>query len=306
MLVLACGVLAAGHAIAQDSDEKRAATLFTEGREALARGDTTVACDKFRESFRLGKRASALLNLAQCEETAGKLADALAHWKEGSSMLPASDDRVAVAAEHLRSIEPRVPRIRLRMAPRIPPSAKVTLDGTSVSAGSLETTIPVNPGSHEVVLSIPGSPEQRHAVLVRESEQQDVVLGAERVPDAAPTATPEQSTPQGRKIATWTAGGIGAAGLITAAVTGAMILSKKSTADDNCPNKVCNAAGRDAIDSTHPLITVNYIGWGVGIVGAGVATYLLLTNSSPHPAPSTAIAPAWIPGGMALTLDRRF
>jgi hypothetical protein len=298
-------VLLAGPAYAQDADSKRAATLFTEGREALARGDTEVACDKFRESFRLGKRASAMLNLAQCEETRGKLADALSHWKEGSSMLEPSDERVAVAGEHLRAIEPRVPRLRLRMAPRIPPSAQVTLDGTPVSTSSLETTMPVNPGAHEIVLAIPGRPEQRHTIVVKEREQQEVVLGTDSVPITPPASEPQPQS-QARRIATWTAGGVGAAGVLTAAVTGVMILSKKSTVEGNCPNKVCNATGRDAIDSANPLITVNYIGWGVGIVGAGVATWLLLTNPSQQSGSTTAIAPTWIPGGMGLTFDRRF
>lgn len=40
-------------ALAQNDDERRAATLFTEGRAALERGDYTSACPKFEASSKL-------------------------------------------------------------------------------------------------------------------------------------------------------------------------------------------------------------------------------------------------------------
>src|SRR5262245_19238484 len=97
-------VLAAGPAHAGDAEERRAETLFREGREALARGDNTTACAKFAESVRHTRRPGPLLNLAQCDEQRGDIVAALQRWSEGLALLPAGDERAAVARAHVDAL----------------------------------------------------------------------------------------------------------------------------------------------------------------------------------------------------------
>jgi hypothetical protein len=100
-------------------------------------------------------------------------------------------------------------------------------------------------------------------------------------------------------------GGIGVAGVATAAVTGAILLSRDAEIEENCPDKRCNAEGRELIDGSQPLLVANAIAWGVGIVGLGVGTWLVLSSDAPSE-PVTAFGPRLVPGGAGVGFARSF
>src|SRR5688572_15982089 len=99
LALLACASIA--HAA---DDETRARDLFTEGRDAMNRGDYAIACAKFEESMRLFRRASMLLNLGACNEKLGKLATSLRYWQEGVSALEITDPRYETSKEEVRRL----------------------------------------------------------------------------------------------------------------------------------------------------------------------------------------------------------
>jgi hypothetical protein len=99
---------------------------------------------------------------------------------------------------------------------------------------------------------------------------------------------------------------VGAAGIVTAGVTGALLLSRDKKIKDHCQDKHCDSEGRDLIDGNKPLVIVNYVGWGVGVAGIGVGAFLLLTGRSQEKAPQTTVSATPLPGGAALGLARSF
>jgi hypothetical protein len=103
---------------------------------------------------------------------------------------------------------------------------------------------------------------------------------ATRVPEQslatpAPTPAPERA---GTAPWFWVAGGIGAAGLVTGGITGALVFSKKSEIDDNCRRFDCSREGKEAADSAQTLALVSTVGFAVGVVGCATAAVLLLTS----------------------------
>jgi hypothetical protein len=80
----------------------------------------------------------------------------------------------------------------------------------------------------------------------------------------------------------WIVGGAGAVLLVTGGIFGAMALSSNGEAKDGCSDPAnCNDTGAlDAADRRDTQATIANVGVGLGIVGLGVGTVLLLTQPS--------------------------
>src|ERR1700722_15525033 len=84
LLVAAFPALFPGAARAQADSDKRAASLFEEGRKLMADRRYSEACPKFAESERLAPSGGAVLNLADCLEKLGHLAGAWRRFNEAA------------------------------------------------------------------------------------------------------------------------------------------------------------------------------------------------------------------------------
>lgn len=274
-------------ALAQSKDPAAAEALFREGRALSDAGDIAGACAKFRESDRLDPAVGTTFNIADCEERLGHLATAWTLFDEVAQRLPASDKRRAVAQSRAAALEPRLPKLDIRLAGAAA-GAHVARDGVELGSASQGTPLPVNPGEHVVVVSAPGRAERSFKVVVSEREIRtlDVEPGApnaltvETPGPAAPKAAP--ATPE-RQPATlgYVLGGVGVAGFVTAAVAGALVLQKKSVVDQHCDAaKRCDAEGLRATKSGKTLGIVTTAGLITGAVGIGTGAYLILSAGS--------------------------
>ena len=83
-----------------------AEALFVEGRQLFAQGDFAKACPKFEESNRLDPAVGTLLNLAACEEKAGKRAQACTHYAEVARLTQQSgqQERAKFAQEKAQNL----------------------------------------------------------------------------------------------------------------------------------------------------------------------------------------------------------
>jgi hypothetical protein len=70
--------------------------------------------------------------------------------------------------------------------------------------------------------------------------------------------------------------GVGVSGFAVGGVFGILAMSKKSSADNECPNKVCNPQGTALISQAQTSATVSTIGFGVGLAGAAAAAWLFI------------------------------
>lgn len=302
-------------------DPAAAEALFRQGREAMKRGDHAAACAKFTESQRLDPAPGTLLNLAECQERLGKVATAWQALQEAVERLPPGDERVPLARTRAAALLARAPHLVITLARDAPAGTRVLRDGIELGPASLGVALPTDPGRHEIEVQAPGRRPERVTVALAERERRTVLVAAGPAlpppPPPAPAPAPAAARPapppppvttaparapappaaRSRPLAGWIAGGVGAAGLATWAVTGLLWLDRKDTVDRAYdPQRVCSPEGRDAGRSGRTLGTVNTVALGVGLVGAGVGAYLLL-GGEPRREPRVALVP--LDGGAA-------
>jgi hypothetical protein len=310
--------LATGAAHAQPAADPndQAAALFREGREALEKGEHPLACKKFTESLAMSKRASTLLNLAQCEEGQRHLVAALQRWNEGIGLLDANDERVGPSRDRAAALERRIPRVSVKRAPGAPAGTVITMDGTALDEAALGTAIPVDPGDHVLVVTAPGQLEQRSTITLAESERRELTVGPGVVPTAIPIATASATAtatttapPPSSSMRTmgFVTAAVGLAGLVAAGITGGIVAANDGTIQANCPNKRCNDLGASTLDTSRALLIVNAATLGAGLVGVGAGTvFILIGGPSQKPARTVGIAPAIDPSGAGVRVTGAF
>lgn len=286
-----------------------AEALFNSGREAMAKGDYEHACQQLRESNRLEPAVGTQFNLADCEEKRGKLATAWTLFRAVEQKVPEGDERASVARERAQALEGRLPKVTLRLAAGAPKETTVRDGDTELEAGSFGIPLPMDPGTHEFVVSAPGRSSQKIEITLADGEHRDVEVkpgeaSGSSVPVERRSGAPPLDHPHGSNTKTlgFAIGGVGVAGVAVGAIAGAMVLGKKSTADENCPNKLCTSqAGLDAVDSARTLKLVSNIGWAVGVLGLGAGAYFVLTSSDGE---RTSVGAAALPAGGQLSVTR--
>lgn len=300
--------LAVVPSLASAQTNPAAEALFNSAREAMAKGDYEHACQELRESNRLEPAVGTQFNLADCEEKRGKLATAWTLFRAVQQKVPEGDERSSIAKERAQALEARLPKVTLRLASGAPKDTTVRDGDVELGSASFGISLPMDPGAHEFVVSAPGRSARKIRVELAERESRDVEVNPGEAFSRSP-AVPEnsagaaQSHGSNTRTLGFVIGGVGVASLGVGAVAGIMVLGKKSTADDNCPNKQCTSqAGLDAVDAGRTLKTVSNIGWIVGVVGVGAGAYFVLTSDGSTPTTSVGAAP--IPAGGQLSFSR--
>jgi hypothetical protein len=283
-------------------DPATAEALFRQGRQALEAKNYREACPKFAESQRLEPAAGTLMNLATCEEKLGKLASAWQHWKEAIDALPPSDDRISFARGRVNDLEKKLPKLRVTLAGA---GGKVFRDEIELGPASQGVMLPVDPGPHVVTVQLEGHLPEKATVEVAEGEEKQIEVHPGPIDSHAHEVHADiVAKPRPRTLG-WVVGGIGVAGVGTAAVSGLMLVNQRSKVQTLCPEKSCTTQeGVDAAATGKTLLVVNTAGWIVGAVGVGLGAYLVLSPSSSKV--TTALVPSASPDGASLACVGRF
>jgi hypothetical protein len=313
---------AASSARAQTSDRASAEALFRAGRQANARGDYATACQRFEESNRLDPAIGTVFNLANCREKLGQLASAWQRYQEAIQKLPTGDERIAIATQRVAALEAKLPKLTLTLPDSAPKGALILKDGVELGSGSLGVELPVDPGEHVLIVRAPDHEDRTVSVTLAEGEKRalELEVGAPKpqalqaavpapashegfYPPSAPARAEQGSSPQ--RTAGIVIASVGAAGLVLSVVTGALVLSKKHTVDDNCVNKRCSPDALDAADSGRTLSAVSTVAFVTGAAALGGGIVLVLTGHRHEPA-HTALSAAAFAGGGGLRWSGRF
>jgi len=300
------------NAAAQDT--ATAGALFEKGVADMEAKRFASACPAIEESQRIDPRPGTLFTLAECLAQWGKVASAVARYQEYVDLVPLlapqqqtrHRDRVAAARAELTKLKPTVPTLTLVLPANAPAGTSVTRNGETLGGAALGLALPVDPGQYDIVTHAPGVPDRQTSVTLGlgDTKRLELETGlgpaspsvqpatpalapptSARVENAAPAAPPpERSSGSGRRTGAYVAGGVGIAGVALGSVTGVLVLGKKHTVSDNCPNHDCNDTGYSAVKSGKDLALVSDIGFGVGIAGLVLGGVLLLTGSDPEPA----------------------
>ncbi len=322
-LGLGCLLLAPAAAFADAptaQDRTLAESLFRDAKKLVAAKRYAEACPMLAESQRLDPGGGTLLNLATCHVAAGLTATA---WGELSEALATAKrdgraDRVKAAQADIAALEPRLSRLTVvvAVAPSVP--TEVDFDGKPLPTVAWGRPFPVDPGPHALKAHAPGRAPFEASVLVLANADQkkiDVPLLAPAVaavpvvavaapppvalvtPPPGPVtdapAPPVETDHTARRTAGYVTGAVGVVGLGVGTYLALHAIALRSDSNQGC-TPGCTAAAvsqnNDAITSAN----LANVGFGVGIVGLGVGTYLVVTSFTKG-APAAARAAASIP-----------
>ncbi len=280
--------LAPAHAWGQDLATAEA--LFNKGVAEIKLGNYKEACPAIAESQKLDPRPGTQFTLAECLARAGKSASAFVAFEDFLRTVhafPAAQqsryaDRVKVAEGKKAELKPTIPELTIVLPKGAPSGMKITRDGMEVTGPMMGLSLPVDPGVHRVIVELPGKPRSDENIELSPGEHRtlEVLLPGEKrkgVDGAGPDKS-EGKPGTSRAIGTYSALGIGAAGLVMGGITGGLALSDKRAADKQCPQFACTAGGLDAVDHGRTMARLSTVGFAVGGVGIAAGVILFLTR----------------------------
>jgi hypothetical protein len=195
LAVLAVWLVAPG----AGADEPAAERLFREGRELMLEHRYAEACPKFQQSQELEPRLGTLLNLAVCHEEEGKVASAWVEYQQALTTARTEGDakRERLARERIASATPRVPWLTIEISQQAPDTLEIELDGSRLSPELWRREMPVDPGAHRLVVTLPKRIviDRRFELAEGEREVVRVPLPSEQPSAEPPPAKPRLQAP---------------------------------------------------------------------------------------------------------------
>lgn len=288
---------------AQAGDPAAAREQVKLGYQLAQDGKCEEAIPHFVESLRLDAKAITLINLASCEEKTARLADALGHWVEARAKAQAEGNAPIEeeAEKKAKALEARVPKLTVMVA-GAPPDAEVMRDGVTLGSASMNVGLPVNPGTHTLLVRAKDHEDTTQTITIAEGEAKRVELklgGAKKTVVAPPGSGPAKE--EGSKTSPLVLIGFGTAvaGVAVGTITGLMAFGKANTAEEKCPQRdPCSSTeGVDAGSSGQTLGTISTIAFIVGGAGAALGVYGLVWGK-PGASTSVAVSVGPVGGGL--------
>jgi hypothetical protein len=282
---------------------QQAQTLFDEARALMKEGRYPEACPKLAESQRLDPGGGTLLNLGICHARAGLTATALSELRAALAQAEAGQraDRVKTAQHQIDELMPKLSWLRVRTASDIATlGVRVELDAVELSQADFGNERPIDPGVHEVKATAPGYIPWSTRVQIASAMDHQIVdippLESEprSVPAAPPppavipkAVVPEQPAagraPESTGTPSWigyTTGGVGLAALGVGAYFGVRAITLKNRSDEHCDDagRCDSQTAVDDFNNAKQAAVLADVFIVTGIVGVGVATYLLVAT----------------------------
>lgn len=287
-------------AFAQDAASQDIAQARQLGQQAQAAYDA----GNYAESEKLWNAAAKLysqaptltLGLARTQAKLGHVVASqesynkiIREWSNVASPPPAFKDALEAAKTEVGAVSAKVASVTLTVEG--PASPVVTIDGQTVPVAALGLKRPVDPGSHKVSATADGYKPAETTFSVAEGGTSAATLKMEKAPDAVVAGTPapgpspsEPGADTGgskgsmNKTLAFVAFGVGGAGLVVGAITGAIALGKAGDLKDKCnADKACPPTESDNVDSYKSMGTISTVGFIVAGVGGAAGLVLLLT-----------------------------
>lgn len=291
MACLSPVLFGASSALAEDD----ATAALKKGYELKKAGKCAEAVVFLRESFEKKPSAKAVLNWAECEESAGKFLAARAHYLEGRRLaeIEKQAELTTLADSRIAAIGPRVPRVTFTLPDGTSaPKAEISIDGAKQSTLS---DVEIDPGEHRATVALEGHREGAEVFSIAPGEKRTVVLRLGEPFAGRPATGPNTPvSPTDPVLADRTDGHgqrLGGAllfggGLVLVGVGSVLGLTAKGDYDSavkaSCDPAGCDAQGRDAIASARSQATVATVFFVAGgLVTVGGAVLWLTAKKSP-------------------------
>ena len=308
-LAIIIASLTAAVAVAHADDElPKADALFAEAEALRDAGNATAACAKFEEALKYNRNAvGTMLNVALCDEQAGKLASAVKLFADARDLAREHHlvEHLQAAEEHLAKDEPMVAHLAIAFTE--PPGAdtKLLIDDEVIPTSSADD-VPVDPGRHTITVTAPGRLPNETRVDVARLQHKAVAI-----PKLAyPPVRSSRRTVVGKVIV------IGGTALVATGVTLGLFarsdyrsqFDPDSTGVTPCSKvgtmTVCNSDGLSKTQKARTLGGVGTVVGGAGVVAIGVGALLWLL---PHDTRENAgVVPVVAPDRVGLAVVGSF
>lgn len=285
------------------SNEMEAERLFRAGEKKFDAGQYAEACGDFAGSLRFGPKLGALLNLALCHETIGKLATAWREYQYSAAWAAQNGQRERhdFAMQHAQALEPKLPRVLFQL-PSDQAIDSVEIDGEPLPDVRWYLPVFLDAGEHAVAVTAPGKQRETVTFRVSDSPTEQVVMVSSLI-DEVPRALPGPSDPhRARRITGYAMLGAGAVAAAVGVTFGAVFLATRPA---DCAGSCTAESARDERDAGRSAV-VSTIGFGAGLVLGGIGTALVLTSLPRRDARPYGVAVAPAPGGGFASFTARF
>jgi hypothetical protein len=320
---LAAAVPALAAPVAPESatpvQREQASARFKAGKDLMDQGKFPEALQQLRESLDIVASPTTRLLVARCLVKMGKLVEGYAELGrtivEGKE-LAASDPRYEKAAQSATDerteLEKQIGLVTINVS-HATDDTTLTVAGEQLRRGAWGEPAPVMPGTTAIVLTVPGHKPLEASVTMVAGQTKSVDLDASTAaplsssatPQPEPTPTPETPSPSSGNhgLRTWAyvAGGVGAAGLLSFAIFGALASSKYNDLKNACGNAPCPPSRADDISTGKTDQTIANVSLALGIVGvaAGATLFVIsIPKKNDAPAPQTSLVVG--PGSLGL------
>jgi tetratricopeptide (TPR) repeat protein len=272
----------------------KARAQFQKGLALETAGDWAGALALFQQVALVKLTPQVRFHVGMCEEKLGQLGAALgdyelaAHEADQAGIAEVSA-QVALRREELRARIPTVTIVRGQGAEY----ASISLDGVAIGAVSVGVKLPVDPGPHSIEARASGFKASRLNFELAEKESKTVELALERLPvdanipelpGAARVAPNQEPEPGQANVLPFVIGGAGVVSLGASVVFFLLRQNAIKTLDSECtlpPPNTCPAQAKSTYDAGKTYSTLVNVTLGVGVVGIGAGTVLLLVQKRP-------------------------
>lgn len=304
------GQASTAHAQAADVAKK----LLDEAKRYNDAGDIPAACSLLDRAYQLDAKDGILYARADCRDREGKISAAVglyeAYLRTFARMTGAQRQshaqRASIAEARIKELGPLVPMVQFVWAEKPPEQAKIIVDGVEFPAMTLDAKLPLEPGTHEIIVKLPGEPERKRTVILAKGDSTIVDLSPLSDGALDPSKQPQKGIngksgadagSGGKKSAVdpWKVGGfiglgLGVAGIAVGAITGGTALKEKGVVDAHCNGEHrCDKEGLAAADrfqTAGNISTATFIAGGV-LASVG-ATLVVLAYRGSNGAKTTA------------------
>lgn len=271
--------------------------LFRQAVDEMNAQNFASACPLLDRSYQLDPKDGTLFTLAHCRDLEGKLTLAMGHYraylrvfdKMNGLTRQKHQERASKAQARLTEIDGTIPKVKFVWETAPPPESKIVVDGVEFRADTLDVLLPLDPGTHEIIVQLPGEPDRKRTVTLAKGGSSIIDLTPAKPGEEEPNASgsagkgavggkkPKKVDPA--KVGGYVGIGLGAAGLIAGGITGYLALEQKAAVDARCDaNYSCDAVGIAAVDRFRTFGTASTVSFIAGGVFAGVGITLLLVS----------------------------
>jgi len=262
------------------------------------------ACAAYELAQRYDPGMATQFRLAQCYEKLGRLATAWRNYLEVADMAAkvGMQKRERYARKQADALRGRLSTLTI-----IPSAATAALEGLrgSVDGRSIAMTqwgkpLPVDGGSHQIVVTAANRKQWVRQVEVK-PEGDALVLRVKRLAadrtalkdiDTLDPSPDETSVGSSQRLAGWIVGGVGLAGLVVGTVLGALAKTRYDDSSDFCQDDYCTAEGLEIRDNARSQGTAATVVFSVSAAALVTGVVLLLTApSSDESAGEQAVGP---------------